>query len=113
MLGIIFIQKWLEKPSRKLRWHQIILGMPVFGEISAQINASRFASTLALLAGSGVPLLDAIKISTQVMTNAVMMKATEKLAVDVQEGSSVACDGKNQAVSATVGADDGQRRVLG
>lgn len=89
LLGIIFIQKWLEKPSRKLRWHQIILGMPVFGEISAQINASRFASTLALLAGSGVPLLDAIKISTQVMTNAVMMKATEKLAVDVQEGSSL------------------------
>lgn len=89
LLGIIFLQKWLEKPSRTLRWHQIILGMPVFGEISAQINASRFASTLALLAGSGVPLLDAIKISTQVMTNAVMMKATDKLAVDVQEGSSL------------------------
>ena len=89
LLSIIGVQKWLEKPSRKLRWHQIILGMPVFGEISAQINASRFASTLSLLAGSGVPLLDAIKISTQVMTNAVMMKATEKLAVDVQEGSSL------------------------
>ncbi|MDN3638050.1 type II secretion system inner membrane protein GspF [Simiduia curdlanivorans] len=89
LLAIMGLQKWLQKPSRTLRWHGIILRLPVFGEISAQINSARFASTLSLLTGSGVPLLDAIKISTQVMTNAVMAKASEKLAVDVQEGSSL------------------------
>lgn len=89
LLAIIGVQKWLEKPSRKLRWHQMILSMPVFGEISSQINAARFASTLSLLTGSGVPLLDAIKIATQVMTNLVMQRACEKLTIDVQEGSAL------------------------
>jgi general secretion pathway protein F len=93
MLGLLLlvmgVQKWLQKPSRTYAWHNVILNMPVFGEISSQINSARFASTLSLLTGSGVPLLDAIKIATQVMTNAVMARASEKLAVDVQEGSSL------------------------
>lgn len=79
----------LRNPSRLRRWHQIKLKMPVIGNLILQINSARFAATLALLSSSGVPLLQALRIAGQVMTNKIMQEACERVAEDVQEGTSL------------------------
>ena len=43
------------------RWHKRILTLPVMGVLSRSINTARFSSTLAILVGSGVPMLRSLQ----------------------------------------------------
>jgi len=88
--GLIFgFRRLLRNEARLRRWHQMKLKLPVFGNLILQINSARFAATLALLTSSGVPLLQALRIAGQVMTNKIMQEACEAVAEDVQEGTSL------------------------
>lgn len=89
-ISLIFgVRRWLEKPGPLLRWHTLQLRLPVIGNLVNQSNSARFASTLSLLMSSGVPLLQALKIAGQVMTNKVLQKACEQVATQVHEGTSL------------------------
>src|SRR5690625_7979445 len=63
--------------------------MPVLGNLILQIDSARFAATLSLLSSSGVPLLQALRIAGQVMTNKIMQESCEQVAEAVQGGSSL------------------------
>lgn len=90
IFGVIFgVKRWLEKPGPLLRWHTLQLRLPLIGNLVNQSNSARFASTLSLLMSSGVPLLQALKIAGQVMTNKVLQKACEQVANQVHEGTSL------------------------
>ena len=93
VLGIVAVislfRVWLREPSRRRRWHRLLLRMPVTGPVILQADSARFAATLSLLISSGVPLLEALRIAGQVLTNMVLRDAAEKVAVSVQEGSSL------------------------
>lgn len=90
IFGVIFgVKRWLEKPGPLLRWHTLQLRLPLIGNLVNQSNSARFASTLSLLMSSGVPLLQALKIAGQVMTNKVLQKACEQVASQVHEGTSL------------------------
>lgn len=51
--------------------------MPWVGPLIRGINTSRFASTLAILVGGGVPLLSALSSAARVMTNMILREAIE------------------------------------
>lgn len=70
-------------------WHATLLRIPGLGSLIRGINTSRFASTLAILVGGGVPLLTALKSGEQVMTNLVMRKAIEYAIGRVREGANL------------------------
>jgi general secretion pathway protein F len=53
------------------------------------VDTARFASTLSILMASGVPLLDALRIAGQVLTNLVLRADSEAVAERVQEGGSL------------------------
>lgn len=81
--------QWLVKESsRKKKWHRFKLNMPFFGGFIMQGESARYASTLGLLVTSGVPLLESLKIASQVLTNMELQTAANEVAVAVQEGSS-------------------------
>ena len=80
----------LRRPDLKRRWHMLLLGLPWLGSIIRSVNTSRFASTLAILVGGGVPLLAALTSGARVMTNVVMREAVEQAIERVREGTSVA-----------------------
>lgn len=82
-------RKWLQDPDRQRRWHRFLLRMPVVGGVILQADSSRFAATLSLLVSSGVPLVDALRIAGQVLNNMELRQASEQVAVQVQEGSSL------------------------
>ena len=78
------------RDAKRLRtWHVVQLKLPVIGELVKQINSARFAATLSLLSASGVPLLQALNISGQVMTNKILQEACDQVAASVREGMSL------------------------
>jgi len=75
--------------SRRRKWHQILLKTPVASGVIIQADSARFAGTLSMLVGSGVPLLEALNIASQVLSNLVMRDACDGVVVAVKEGSSL------------------------
>lgn len=66
-----------------------VLRLPVFGKLSRAINAARFASTLAILGKSGVPLVEGLSISAEVVGNVHIANAIKQMCVKVTEGASM------------------------
>ena len=83
---IVLVSKLLQEPKRKKAWHKLQLKLPMMGEFILQAETARYASTLGLLAKSGVPLLEGLKIASQVLTNTSLSEATKEVAISVQEG---------------------------
>jgi general secretion pathway protein F len=81
LLGVIAaataIHFALRNHSIKRSWHAFALTLPFVGPLIRGINTSRFASTLAILVGGGIPLLSALASSSKVLTNLVMRDAVE------------------------------------
>lgn len=73
----------------KRRVHGILLRLPLIGKLNRGINAGRFARTFSILAGSGVPILDSLRISAQVISNLPMREAVEDAASRVREGTGI------------------------
>jgi general secretion pathway protein F len=88
--GIIAARAALRIDATRRQWHGRLLRMPWLGPLVRGINTSRFASTLAILVGGGVPLLSALASATRVMTNMVMQEAVEHAIERVREGTSLA-----------------------
>ena len=80
----------LRGAAAKRRWHGLLLRTPWIGSLIRGVNTSRFASTLAILVGGGVPLIAALKAGARVMTNMVMRDAVDRAIERVREGASLA-----------------------
>jgi general secretion pathway protein F len=63
--------------------------LPLIKKLTIGINTARFTRTLGILTGSGVPILKALKISSQVVTNMPMRGAIEVSATRVEEGEMI------------------------
>lgn len=87
-LLLIVLSKWLETPKRQKQISQLKLKLPIVSGIVRTAETARFSNTLSMLVGSGVPLLQAIKISTAVLNNLVLREVCEQVAIKVQEGAS-------------------------
>ncbi|MFT4518688.1 MAG: general secretion pathway protein F [Halioglobus sp.] len=90
LIGFYFAARQLLKnPARKKSWHRFLLQVPGMSRLVIAIDTARFASTLSILMASGVPLLDALRIAGQVLTNLVLREDSKAVAERVQEGSSL------------------------
>src|SRR5690554_7918971 len=63
--------------------------MPALGRFVKDTNTARFGSTLAILTSSGVPLVDAMRIASQVVLNIPIQEALTQATIKVSEGSSL------------------------
>ncbi len=79
----------LRDPALRLRWHAFILRIPLIGRLSRATNTARFASTLAILTRSGVPLVEALSIAAAVIANLRIRERVVEAAQKVREGSSL------------------------
>jgi general secretion pathway protein F len=89
IISIVVSKHLLKKPTLRLKFHQRLLRVWGVGKVVRGINTARFARTLSILTASAVPLLEAMKISGEVLDN-LYMKQQIKLATDkVREGTSL------------------------
>ena len=80
----------LKNPDVKLRWHRWLLTAPMYGKFELSLNTARFASTLAITTGSGVPILRALQTSRDTLSNVAMRAQVEEAAGSVREGVGLA-----------------------
>jgi general secretion pathway protein F len=66
------------------------LNLPILGKLSRSYNAARFASTLAMLAAAGVPILKALQAATDTLSNRAMRADAQDALVLVREGAPLA-----------------------
>lgn len=76
----------LQREEIRHQWHRQLLRLPVIGRLVRGVNAARMASTLAILTGSGVPLLTALQAASGVVNNLPMRRALEEASKKVREG---------------------------
>lgn len=90
-LALLIVIAWqmLKNEETRARVHLALLKIPLVGYLIRGINTARFTRTLSILAGSGVPVLDSLKISGEVVSNLPMRRAVEEAALRVREGASI------------------------
>ena len=89
MVLIVVFQRLIQQPAIRLRYHRALLKVPMIGKISRGLNTARFARTLSILTASAVPLLESMRISTDVLQNLYIKERIAEAAVHVKEGSSL------------------------
>ncbi len=80
----------LQKEGPRRQYHRMLLRLPLTSKLTRGINTARFTRTFSILAGSGVPVLEALKISAEVIENLPMREAVMEASVRVREGASIA-----------------------
>ena len=80
----------LKNPAVKMRWHTWLLTAPLYGKFERSLNTARFASTLAITTGSGVPILQALQTSRDTLNNVAMREQVEDATASVREGVGLA-----------------------
>jgi general secretion pathway protein F len=79
----------LRRPGPRRFYHGLLLRLPLVGRVVRSTNAASFARTLSILAASGVPVLDAMRISGQVVGNLPMRDVVAEASARVREGESI------------------------
>src|SRR5690625_3753729 len=85
----VLTRQMLTRPTARYRWDHAMPKLTVSGRLRRRLTTARFARTLNILAGSGVPLLEALNMSAAVISNTPMRDAVTDAAKRVREGSGV------------------------
>lgn len=94
LLGMVagggLLLRWsLRQPRWRWRWHNLVLRLPLLGGVFREMEAARFASTLAILGKSAVPLVDALEIAAAVIGNVTIRARMRDVARSVREGGTL------------------------
>lgn len=81
---------YLRNPLARLNWHSRVLRLPLIGRFVLGLNTARFASTLAILGGAGVPLLRALEAARQTLSNDRLDQCVSDATAKVREGVNLA-----------------------
>ncbi|MDN5939944.1 MAG: type II secretion system inner membrane protein GspF, partial [Salinisphaera sp.] len=79
----------MRQPHIRYRVHRQILALPLVGRFARGVNTARFTRTLAILTRSGVPVLEAMTIGADVVSNLPMREAISRAAGKVREGEAI------------------------
>jgi len=95
MLGLLVVggitgRFALRNESLRERFDAFTLTLPIVGRLARDYNAARFASTLAMLAGAGVPILKALQAAAETLSNRAMRADALDALLLVREGAPLA-----------------------
>ena len=88
-LAAFLFNRWLRNPVARGKWHRLQLRMPIVGKLSRGFNTARFTRTFSILSAASVPVLEALRISGEVVTNLPMRDAVADAAARVREGAAI------------------------
>ena len=87
---VMLVVRWsLQQPRGRWHWHRLALRIPLLGGVLRAMEAARFASTLAILGKSAVPLVDALEIAGAVIGNVTIRARMVDVARSVREGGTL------------------------
>ena len=91
VIAVLFmlIKMALKRPDFRLKWDRWVMRLPVIGKVARGLSTSRFARTLSICTSSAIPLLEGMKVASDVMTNTWVNQQIREAADKVREGSSL------------------------
>ncbi len=90
--GFIF---WIKTPKGKAVWDDVLLKIPIFGDLFEEIYLVRFTRSLSTLIIGGIPISSALKIVAKVVGSSVYKETILDAVVDVEEGRSISSSFKD------------------
>lgn len=87
---VVWFQRQLAQPESRRRWDRRFLAMRWVGDVIAKIETARLARTTGTLLINGVPLLSALSIAKNVMSNTILADDVAEAAKAVKTGSPLA-----------------------
>ena len=88
--GAVALMTMRRNEDFRKRFDAAWLNLPLVGRLSRGYNAARFAGTLAMLAGAGVPILKALQAAAETLGNRAMRADAMEALVQVREGAPLA-----------------------
>jgi general secretion pathway protein F len=88
-VGGVLFWRWQRAPAARRKVDAFVLRLPLAGKLMRGFNTARFTRTLSILTASAVPVLDALRISGEVVTNLPMRDAVTEATARVREGAPI------------------------
>jgi general secretion pathway protein F len=89
-VGIWGVHRWVQTEAGRRRWDQWRLKAPLVGPVVLKLQMARFAKTIGTLLAQAVPIISALRLTKEVLTNRVMSAAIEPLIQGVKRGQGLA-----------------------
>ena len=86
----LFVRSWKRSASMQAATDRLLLKLPVFGPVIMKAVVARWTRTLATMFSAGVPLVESLESVGGASGNAVYHEATQKIALSVASGTSLA-----------------------
>jgi general secretion pathway protein F len=96
IIAVVLFRRWLRNPAARRQFHRFQLQLPLIGKLVRGFNTARFTRTFSILSASSVPVLEAMRIAGEVVTNLPMRDAVADAAARVREGAPI---GRSLAMS--------------
>lgn len=90
VLLVVLVRQLLEKPEIRARWDALSLRLPLFGDLITKVEMARFARTLGTLLNNGVPMLTALAIVKETLSNRVLAESVAGVADNMKAGKGLA-----------------------
>jgi general secretion pathway protein F len=97
LAAVLAWRVWTGTPEGRLAWAQTVLRLPLVGRLAMKVETARFARTLGTMLKSGVPVMGALAVVGDMMTNQAIGRAVDRLADGVKRGGTLAAGMKEQA----------------
>jgi general secretion pathway protein F len=89
VIAYVLFRRWQRDPAARRRVQRLQLRTPLVGKLTRGFNTARFTRTFSILCASSVPVLEALRISAEVVTNLPMRDAVTDAAARVREGAPI------------------------
>lgn len=90
LAAVLAWRVWTANPEGRLAWDQTLLRLPLVGRLTMKVETARFARTLGTMLKSGVPVLGAMAVVGDMMSNQAVGAAVSRLADGVKRGGTIA-----------------------
>ncbi|MBI2798147.1 type II secretion system F family protein [Candidatus Saccharibacteria bacterium] len=90
LIAIVFgLRAYFRTPQGRRNWDRFKLNAPVFGGLFKKVYMARFARTMASLVNSGVPILEALNISSEAVNNVILKAEIDEATLKVRSGKAL------------------------
>ncbi len=90
LIAALLLAWSLRQPALKARWDALLLRLPIIGPLLGAADAARFARTMSIATAAAVPVLEALRLASRVVSLAPLTAALKQVAVEVREGAALA-----------------------
>ncbi len=88
---LVMLYRWMvTNPEPRLRYHSLLLQIPVMGHLLRDVAVARFTRTMGTMLGAGIGVLDALMITRDTLGNNAIEVVLDDVAEQVKSGRSIA-----------------------